>query len=180
MTSDSGMDRRQFLIVGGIAGLGLLGAAGCSSASTVKKNRVSDRAAGAFGGAASGFDRTDGSFGEADGRSGRGLRTLTSEAPLPQPFTTALPILPTLKPTGRRNGQSLYEVTEQAAQKGILPGLTTTIWGYDGQFPGPTIEARRGAASRSLYGCATSSQSRRAPTCTAVSRPQHPTDTRRT
>ena len=26
----------------------------------------------------------------------------------------------------------------------ILPGLKTEIWGYDGIFPGPTIESRRG------------------------------------
>ena len=25
----------------------------------------------------------------------------------------------------------------------VLPGLKTEIWGYDGVFPGPTIEARR-------------------------------------
>ncbi len=37
-----------------------------------------------------------------------------------------------------------YEVTVRPASASILPGLKTGIWGYDGTFPGPTIEARRG------------------------------------
>jgi spore coat protein A len=35
-------------------------------------------------------------------------------------------------------------MTQQVAQAEILPGLRTAIWGYNGMFPGPTIEARRG------------------------------------
>jgi spore coat protein A len=37
-----------------------------------------------------------------------------------------------------------YEIDIRAAQIQILPGLTTTIWGYDGLYPGPTIRAREG------------------------------------
>ena len=130
VTSNQRIDRRRFLAAGGVAGLGLLGVAGCGSGSVVKKNRVSGEADGAFGGAERGSDRV--------------ARTLTSEAPLPKPFTSDLPILPTLKPTGRRGGQDLYEITQRAADREILPGLKTSVWGYDGQFPGPTIAARRG------------------------------------
>ncbi len=37
-----------------------------------------------------------------------------------------------------------YEVTVRPQNARILDGLDTTIWGYDGIFPGPTIEARVG------------------------------------
>ena len=115
MPSNQRIDRRQFLIVGGIAGVGLIGFSGRGSGASLE-DRVPDEVS----------------------------RTLTSQARLPKPFTTDLPTLPTLKPTGRRNGQDLYEITQRASDREILPGLKTTVWGYDGRFPGPTIEARRG------------------------------------
>src|SRR5688572_8618245 len=34
-----------------------------------------------------------------------------------------------------------YDVTMHEGHAQILPGLTTAIWGYDGLYPGPTIEA---------------------------------------
>ncbi len=37
-----------------------------------------------------------------------------------------------------------YEITPKEGEAEILPGLTTTLWGYDGIFPGPTIESRSG------------------------------------
>ena len=37
-----------------------------------------------------------------------------------------------------------YRVRMQRAQQEIIPGKPTTIWGYEGQLPGPTIKARRG------------------------------------
>jgi len=131
MTSKQPLDRRQFLTVGAVAGLGLIGVAGCGGGSVVRKDRTSEPGEGSFGGAGRGSDGV--------------ARTLTSEAPLPKAFTTDLPILATLKPTGRRGGQDLYEITQRAADREILPGTKTTVWGYDGQFPGPTIQARRGA-----------------------------------
>ena len=131
ITPNQRIDRRAFLAASGLAGIAAFGASGCGSGgSVVKKKRVPGEA--------------DGAFGQADRGSGRVAPTLTSEAPLPKPFTVDLPILPTLKPTGRRNGQDLYEITQRAADREILPGLKTTVWGYDGRFPGPTIEVRRG------------------------------------
>ena len=32
----------------------------------------------------------------------------------------------------------------RAARTTILPGRQTTIWGFEGEFPGPTIVARAG------------------------------------
>jgi len=37
-----------------------------------------------------------------------------------------------------------YELTQREARAEILPGLDTTVWGYNGIFPGPTIEAQTG------------------------------------
>jgi spore coat protein A len=35
-----------------------------------------------------------------------------------------------------------YEIRLQETPREILPGLPTRIWGYNGQFPGPTIKAK--------------------------------------
>src|SRR5213079_964741 len=37
-----------------------------------------------------------------------------------------------------------YEIVQRASTAEILPGLRTPIWGYQGIFPGPTIESRSG------------------------------------
>jgi spore coat protein A, manganese oxidase len=63
---------------------------------------------------------------------------LRSTAKLPEPFTVPLPIPPVL------TGADHYEITQRPAAVEILPGLKTTVWGYNGIFPGPTIESRRG------------------------------------
>ena len=69
---------------------------------------------------------------------------LLSRAALPKPFEAMLPIIPALKPVRTDATTDYYEVTARASSAGILPGLSTGIWGYNGSFPGPTIEARRG------------------------------------
>lgn len=71
-------------------------------------------------------------------------RLLPSRVQLPPSFTTPLPLAPVLPPARTDDTTDYYEVTAKAAPAKILPGLTTTIWGYNGSFPGPTIEARRG------------------------------------
>ncbi len=71
-------------------------------------------------------------------------RVLPSLAPLPKPFEATLPMMAVARPV-RSDGQTdFYEITARAAKAQILPGLDTTIWGYDGIFPGPLFEARRG------------------------------------
>ncbi|MCG5215542.1 multicopper oxidase domain-containing protein [Streptosporangium soli] len=70
--------------------------------------------------------------------SGQGL---ASALPLPGPFTVPLPIPRTAVPL--RPGH--YEVTQRAAQVEIIPGIRTEVWGYDGTFPGPTFDLRRGS-----------------------------------
>nr|BFE85349.1 hypothetical protein GCM10020093_079500 [Planobispora longispora] len=66
--------------------------------------------------------------------------TLTSALPLPRPFTVPLPVPATARPV--RPGH--YEVVQRAAKVEIVPGVLTEVWGYDGTFPGPTFDLRRG------------------------------------
>ena len=58
-------------------------------------------------------------------------------------FAVPLPIPPVLAPTSSDATTDYYDLTMQVAQKQIIPGKLTTIWGYNGMFPGPTIIARR-------------------------------------
>jgi FtsP/CotA-like multicopper oxidase with cupredoxin domain len=79
--------------------------------------------------------------GPGAGQTGEQLR---SGVPLPAPFRVPLPVPPVARPIGRdAAGAELYTVTQRVAQVEILPGVRTPILGYDGIFPGPTIEARR-------------------------------------
>jgi spore coat protein A, manganese oxidase len=76
---------------------------------------------------------------------------LRSKAQLPKPFRIPLIVPPVLKPVrtdswarGARAPTDYYEITHKEGKTEILPGLTTALWGYDGIFPGPTIESRSG------------------------------------
>jgi FtsP/CotA-like multicopper oxidase with cupredoxin domain len=62
---------------------------------------------------------------------------------IPQ-FRTPLPTPPVLQPVLRDSTADYYEITQTEASVEIIPGLRTRVWGYNGIFPGPTIEARRG------------------------------------
>ena len=65
-------------------------------------------------------------------------------SPSVEPFKVPLPIPPTLKPVRRGADTDYYEMTQRAERQEILPGLKTEVWGYDGMFPGPTVEVRSG------------------------------------
>jgi len=69
---------------------------------------------------------------------------LTSKVPLPAPFQVPLPIPAVLAPIARGADADRYEIVQRQATAEILPGLRTPIWGYQGTFPGPTIESRVG------------------------------------
>ncbi|GAA3108157.1 multicopper oxidase family protein [Streptosporangium carneum] len=71
-------------------------------------------------------------------------RLLPSAAPLPAPFRVPLPVPVIAKPTRTDGAADYYDLAQRAADLEILPGLTTRIRGYDGSFPGPTIQARSG------------------------------------
>mgnify|MGYP001198374888 FL=1 len=65
-------------------------------------------------------------------------------SPPVEPFQVPLPIPPVLKPVRSDASADYYEMVQREATAEILPGYRTTIWGYEGIFPGPTIEARSG------------------------------------
>ena len=88
---------------------------------------------GLLGGAAAGLALSG--CGAASGQTGE---QLVSAARLPARFRVPLPVPPVAKPVG-----DAYEITQREAMAEILPGLRTPILGYDGIFPGPTIESRR-------------------------------------
>jgi len=71
-------------------------------------------------------------------------RVIPSLAPLPTPFQVALPIIPVLKPVRAASDTDFYDVTVRVSEARILVAGNTQIWGYDGIFPGPTLEARVG------------------------------------
>jgi spore coat protein A len=77
-------------------------------------------------------------------REGSTGRLLRSESRLPQPFQISLPVPPILEPVRSDANVDYYEMTQKVGKADILPGLKTEVWGYDGIFPGPTIESRSG------------------------------------
>lgn len=60
------------------------------------------------------------------------------------PFQIPLRIPPVLQPTRVDATTDYYEVDIKPARVEILPGKQTTIWGYNGLFPGPTLKTRSG------------------------------------
>ena len=69
---------------------------------------------------------------------------LPSRIPLPRAFTVPFAVPPVLQPIAQHGSTVEYDMVQRAARVEILPGLRTTVWGYQGLFPGPTIHARRG------------------------------------
>lgn len=65
-------------------------------------------------------------------------------SPVVPAFQAVLPIPPVLQPTSVDATTDYYDLTMRPASVQILPGLQTTIWGYNGLYPGPTIRARQG------------------------------------
>jgi spore coat protein A, manganese oxidase len=61
-------------------------------------------------------------------------------------FQVPLPIPQVLMPTHADPTTDYYDIEQRQARVEIIPGRRTTIWGYEGAFPGPTIKARRGRA----------------------------------
>ena len=77
-------------------------------------------------------------------RPGQPGRLLPSQTPLPAPYQVPLQVPAELAPVRTDVTTDYYEVTQQAAQVRILPGLSTPAWTYGGSFPGPTIVSRSG------------------------------------
>lgn len=68
-----------------------------------------------------------------------------ADADFPRPYTLPFRRPSVLAPYGTRpDGTLLYSVTARREDARILPRLTTPIHGYNGQFPGPTIDVEQG------------------------------------
>ncbi|GAB3396471.1 multicopper oxidase family protein [Humibacter soli] len=77
-------------------------------------------------------------------RSPSAVAQLTSQVPLPAPYTVPLPIPAVLRPASTSGGADRYEIVQHEVRAEVLPRVSTRLWTYGGTFPGPTIEARRG------------------------------------
>lgn len=114
------------------------------SAATVSSGPSRRRFLGLLGGAAA-LVGSGGALGGCSGAWGIDLRPgqtgelLASEVPLPPPFQVPLPVPPVRRPV-----DGVIEITQRVAEVEILPGMRTPVFGYDGIFPGPTLETRRG------------------------------------
>ncbi|MET7903009.1 multicopper oxidase domain-containing protein [Streptomyces sp. NPDC005355] len=78
-------------------------------------------------------------------RSGESTGTvLKSAISPPARFKEPLPIPLRARPTRTSGGTEYYDITQREAAVEILPGTKTTVWGYEGTFPGPTFVDRSG------------------------------------
>ncbi len=77
-------------------------------------------------------------------QSGQTGDVVESVLPLPEPFRVPLPVPPVKRPLQSSAAGDVYEIVQREAKVELLPGVRTPILGYDGIFPGPTIESRRG------------------------------------
>jgi spore coat protein A, manganese oxidase len=81
------------------------------------------------------------------GAGGTGIRPRSSGVHLPVPYTAVFRRPPVLLPY--QSGEDAagrferYAVTEKLGRQRILPGVDTTVAGFNGIFPGPTIRARQ-------------------------------------
>ncbi|MEV5309175.1 MULTISPECIES: multicopper oxidase family protein [unclassified Streptomyces] len=68
----------------------------------------------------------------------------SGDVPLPERFTLAFKRPPVIKPTSSEGTTDYFDVRAHTAKVEILPGVQTEIFGYNGTFPGPTFEVRKG------------------------------------
>lgn len=59
-------------------------------------------------------------------------------------FTQPLPVPEVLSPVSTAGGVDRYEIRQVERTQRLRSDVDSTVWGYEGTFPGPTIEARRG------------------------------------
>ncbi|MEY9939636.1 multicopper oxidase family protein [Streptacidiphilus sp. MAP5-3] len=69
---------------------------------------------------------------------------LGSKVPLPARYAVPLPVPSVLKPVRTDATTDYYEITARPGLANLVPGRQTEVWGYQGMFPGPTIESRSG------------------------------------
>ncbi|MGW3497537.1 multicopper oxidase family protein [Streptomyces sp. NPDC001020] len=75
---------------------------------------------------------------------GDGRFVRSGAVPLPSPFSLAFKRPPVIQPTSSDATTDYYDVRAYATTTQILPGVQTPIFGYNGTFPGPTFNVRKG------------------------------------
>ncbi len=68
---------------------------------------------------------------------------LPSRRPLPDRYVRKLAVPRMLTPDPRDSDTDRYTLTQRCGQIEVFAGVATPVWGYDGEFPGPTIVSRR-------------------------------------
>ena len=59
-------------------------------------------------------------------------------------YVQPVPIPEVREPDGKRRGADYYEIPVEEFEKRLHPDLSpTTLWGFDGSYPGPIIRTRR-------------------------------------
>ncbi|WP_339106306.1 multicopper oxidase [Haloterrigena salinisoli] len=110
----TGVSRRKLLLAAGVSGVSAL--AGCATDNTPSDTETASATTVAA-------------------HSSPDLEKWVDEVPRPG----------VAEPTETKDGQPYYEIEMSEVEQELHSDLpTTTVWGYDGQFPGPTIEAEQG------------------------------------
>ncbi|MBI2469632.1 MAG: copper oxidase [Planctomycetes bacterium] len=84
-----------------------------------------------------------------------GTQTTTQPSPITSP-THGLPYTPIITPNGSTlpwkwdNGVKVFHLIAEPVKREFAPGMIVNCWGYNGQTPGPTIEAVEGDRVRIL------------------------------
>ncbi|CAI7973513.1 spore coat protein A, manganese oxidase [Frankia sp. Hr75.2] len=93
-------------------------------------------------------DSTSSLRGTTDEHSAHGMNMIpladAGPAPVITPFSVPLPVPPVLQPTRSTSDTDFYEITAREAKDELLPGISTSVFGYNGTYVGPTIRARVG------------------------------------
>lgn len=71
-----------------------------------------------------------------------------SDRLLPKVYNTGFVSPPVLQRAWADASTDYYQMTMRQGTANIIPGLPTTIWGYEGIAPGPTIIAQRGRQTK--------------------------------
>ncbi|WP_306060795.1 multicopper oxidase family protein [Natronococcus wangiae] len=110
----TGVSRRKLLLAAGVSGVSAL--AGCATDNTPSNTETASATTVAA-------------------HSSPDLEKWVDKVPRPS----------VAEPTGTKDGQPYYEIEMSEVEQKLHSDLpATTVWGYDGQFPGPTIEAEQG------------------------------------
>ena len=84
------------------------------------------------------------------------LTSASARAPITSENVKNLPYIPIVTPNGSSlpwkmvNGVKEYHLIVEVIEHEIAPGMKIKAWGYNGQTPGPTIEAVEGDRVRIL------------------------------